>query len=129
MKPYEIAYLIVPSFTTEEATTYHEEVKKIIEKNSGVLGNEQLPTKKVLAYPIKKSTEAYLASINFENEEENILKINDLVKNEKNILRFLLISKKTNKKDATDAPRRKRKSLKPEKASLKEIDEKIDEIL
>lgn len=128
MKPYEITYLIVPSLTAEEAGLFHEEVKKIITKNNGLLGSEQVPTKKTLAYPIKKSNEGYLSSIDFNASPEEAKKIAESVKKEKNVLRHILIGKQIKKKDE-EGPRRKRRSLKPEKASLKEIDEKLDDIL
>ncbi len=128
MKPYEITYLIVPSLTAEEAGLFHEEVKKIITKNNGLLGSEQVPTKKTLAYPIKKSSEGYLSSVDFNASPEEAKKIAESVKKEKNVLRHILIGKQIKKKDE-EGPRRKRRSLKPEKASLKEIDEKLDDIL
>jgi small subunit ribosomal protein S6 len=128
MKPYEITYLIVPSLTAEEAGVFHEEVKKIISKNNGLSGSEQTPTRKNLAYPIKKNTEGYLSSIDFQATPENAKKIVEGVKKEKNILRHILIGKQVGKK-SEEEPRRKRRTLKPEKATLQEIDEKIDEIL
>jgi small subunit ribosomal protein S6 len=128
MKPYELTYLIIPSFTTQEASVFHEEIKKTISKNGGVLGSEQIPTRKTLAYPIKKSTEGYLSSIDFDASPEDAKKVAEEVKKEKNILRHILIGKQFGKK-IDEEPRRKRRSLKPEKAKLQEIDEKIDEIL
>ena len=128
MKPYELTYLIIPSFTTEEAGVFHEGIKKIISKNGGLLGSEQIPTRKTLAYPIKKSTEGYLSSIDFNAIEENAKKVGEEVKKEKNILRHILIGKQFGKK-IDEEPRRKRRSLKPEKAKLQEIDEKLDDIL
>jgi small subunit ribosomal protein S6 len=128
MKPYEITYLIASSLTVEEAGLFHEEVKKIITKNNGILGSEQTPTKKTLAYPIKKNTEGYLSSIDFNAKPEEAKKVAEGVKKEKNVLRHILIGKQVGKK-FDEEPRRKRRSLKPEKAKLQEIDEKIDEIL
>ena len=128
MKPYELTYLIIPSFTSEEAGVFHEGIKKIISKNGGSLGSEQVPTRKTLAYPIKKSTEGYLSSIDFDAKPEDAKKVSEEIKKEKDILRHILIGKQFGKK-IDEEPRRKRKSLKPEKATLQEIDEKIDEIL
>ena len=128
MKPYELTYLIVPSFTSEEAGVFHEGIKKTISKNGGTLGSEQIPTRKTLAYPIKKSTEGYLSSIDFGANPEDAKKISGEIRKEKNILRHILIGKQFGKK-IDEEPRRKRRSLKPEKATLQEIDDKIDEIL
>ena len=128
MKPYEITYLLVPSLTTIEANALHEEVKKNIKENKGVLGSEQNPTKKTLAYPIGKETEGYLASIDFEAEKEDVAKIKDTVRKEKGILRHLVVGKQVSRRLERERPARRR-SLKPEKAKLQEIDAKIDEIL
>ncbi len=128
MESYEITYLIVPSFTTVEASAFHEEIKKSIKENKGVLGSEQIPTKKTLAYPINKETEGYLASVDFEAEKEDSKKIKEKAEKEKDILRYLVIRKQVSKRPEKErAPRRK--TLKPEKATLQEIDDKIDEIL
>ncbi len=131
MKAYEITYLIAPSLTAEEAEKYHEKIKGIISKANGVLGKEQSPSKRVLAYPIKKNAEGYLASADFESSEDSIKEISKKLKKEKDLLRYLLIKKEINKTSEKKerSAQKKGKSLKPEKAKLKEIDEKIDEIL
>ncbi len=130
MKAYEIAYIATPAFTVEEAGKFHEKIKEMISKTGGVLGREQIPAKKALAYSVKNNTEAYLASIDFEGKEEDVKKIYENIKKEEDVLRLLVIKKEiikeTEKKEK--APK-KEKSLKPEKTRLKEIDEKIDEIL
>ncbi len=130
MKAYEIAYLATPTFTAEEVAGFHEKIKEKISKTGGVLGKEQIPARKTLAYPVKNNTEAYLSSVDFEGKEEDAKKIYQNIKKEKNILRFLIIKrdiiKETEKKEKVP---RKEKSLKPEKTRLEEIDEKIDEIL
>ncbi len=128
MKPYELTYLIVPSFTSEEAGVFHEGIKKTISKNGGALGSEQTPTRKTLAYPIKKNTEGYLSSIDFDANPEDAKKVGEEIRKEKNILRHILIGKQFGKK-IDEEPRRKRRSLKPEKATLQEIDKKLDDIL
>ncbi len=129
MKSYEITYLIPPSLTAQEAVDYHAKIKKTVEKNNGVLGNEQIPSKKKLAYPIGKETEGYLTSIDFEIDKKNLKDLEKEVEKESNVMRHILIEKQATKKEEEQKPARKRRSLKPEKASLRDIDAKIDEIL
>ncbi len=147
MKPYEITYLIVPSLTIEEASEYHERMKNVIEEAGGTPGKEQVPSKKSLAYPVEKNPEAYLASLDFEAREEDIKKISEKLKKEKNMLRYLLVKKevpkKAEEKKGDSQEKKKGKSLKPEKAEkekseesektdkakLDDLDEKIDEML
>ncbi len=128
MKFYEITYLIVPDLTAEETAGFHEKIKKLIEENKGKIGGEQTPTKKTLAYPVKKRTEGFLASIDFETEKEAAKKISEDMRKKEEVLRYLIISKETSKK-SEEEPKRRRRSLKPEKAKLKEIDDKLDEIV
>lgn len=132
MKTYELTYLATPSLTEEEAQEYHGKIKKIIEKEKGVLGKEQEPLKKDLAYPIKKESKSYLACVDFESTEESANKVSKEIKKEKNVLRHIIARKefsKVNEKQEERKRKRKSKSLKPEKTKLKEIDKKIDEIL
>ncbi len=129
MPSYELNYLIIPSLTTEEAIAYHEEIKATIKKEGGIVEKEHMPIKKKLAYDINKNSEAYLAAADFGIAEEKIKKIKEKIGDEKNILRTLLIKKEIGKKSEEEEPKRKRRSLKPEKAKLKEIDAKIDEML
>ncbi len=128
MKPYEITYLIDSSLTAEEAESFHEDIKKTVKENKGVPGSEQKPTRKTLAYPINKKTEGYLASVDFEAGAKEVTEIRKKVEKEKNILRYLIIEKQIAKKEEKERPSKK-KTLKPEKAKLKEIDDKINEIL
>ncbi len=128
MKFYEITYLITSELTAEEAVSFHEKIKKLIEENKGKVGGEQTPTKRTLAYPVKKKTEGFLASIDFEADGEVAKKISESVRKEEEVLRHLVISKETSKK-RDEEPKRRRRTLKPEKAKLKEIDDKLDEII
>jgi ribosomal protein S6 len=130
MKSYEITYLINPDFTEDEALKYHEKFKKSLEKNSAVLGSEQNPTKKLLAYPVNGSIEGYLASSDFEVDAQTVKDIEKIAEKESDILRHIIIEKKSTKKtEEREERKRKKKSLKPEKTKLKEIDDKIDEIV
>ncbi len=128
MKSYEITYLTIPSLTTEEATSLHEEIKNSITKVGGSLKTDQTPTRKTLAYLVKNNSEGYLSSIDFDLDHEKIDNLVKKVERNENILRHLLLTKQIRKRDEEE-PRRKRPSLKPEKAKLKELDDKIDEML
>ncbi len=128
MNYYELTYLASPTFTHEEVVGYHEKIKSLIVKEKGVTSTEQEPIKKTLAYPVKKQTQAYLASIDFEIVAGDADKIKAFLKKESNILRHILI-KKNKAHEKEDARPRKRRSLKPEKTMLKDIEEKLNEII
>lgn len=128
MNYYELTYLASPTFTHEEVVNYHEKIKSHISKEKGVISTDQEPIKKTLAYPVKKQAQAYLASVNFEIDIENIDKLKNIIKKENSILRHLLV-KKNKAQEKEDATPRKRRSLKPEKTMLKDIEQKLDEII
>jgi len=129
MKAYELTYLITSSLAPKEAEEYHNKIKEIIEKEGATLGKEQAPAKKTLAYPIEKKEEGYLACVDFELAKENTKSLLKKLDKETNTLRHLLLEKEAVQETEGRKPSTKKKSLKPEKTKLKEIDQKIDEIL
>jgi len=60
-KLYEVAYLITPAFTEEEALDFHQKIKNEALRLSGLMDHEGDIKKRRLSYPINKMTEAYLA--------------------------------------------------------------------
>ncbi len=129
MKLYELAYIANPNLSSEEINSLQEELINIISKIEGVLGKSSSPQKRALAYPVKDQTEAYLSCVEFSIPENVLKSIEDEVKKNKNILRYLIIKKPVVKKVEVEARPEKKKSLKPEKTKLKEIDKEIDEII
>jgi len=148
MKLYEITYIANPALTPEEADSLQGRVTETITKAEGALGSSGSPQRKSLAYPVKKNNEAYLSSMEFSAEEDNVKKIEEEIKKEKDILRHLLVKKPEikeaerrserkkslkpeeteKKKDHSPEETEKKKDYKPEKAKLQEIDKKIEEI-
>src|SRR3989344_7456708 len=59
---YEVAYLISPAYSEEEARSFHQSIKDKAEGAGGLIERDGDVTKRRLAYPIKKMTEAHLAS-------------------------------------------------------------------
>lgn len=138
MKRYELTFLILPELSEEEAKAVHQEINSLIE-TEGVLEDGSILLKRSLAYSILKKKEAYLAVSIFKTEPEKIADIEKRVKENKNILRHLLVVTRKERKEH-------RKRVKPEgikskvtitertepkekKVELKEIGEKLDQIL
>ena len=127
MKLYEIAYITDPSISPKDADSLQERISSVITKGGGVVQKSGSPQRKTLAYSVKKNKEAYFSSLEFSLEEDKVKEIEEEVKKEKNILRHLLV--KNPKIKETERRSEKKKSLKPEKAKLQEIDKKIEEIV
>lgn len=127
MKLYELNYLILPDLKEEELKLLQEKIVSLIQEKGGVLVSNTTAVKKLLFYPIKKRTEAFLATLSFQLNPEKLADLEKKLKEEKNILRYLIVSKRVYKK--TLPPERPKRTIKREKVELKDIDKKLKEIL
>jgi small subunit ribosomal protein S6 len=147
MNNYELLYIVANQYTEEEAKNIQAKVNSMIEKNSGILGYQENMGKKKLAYPIDHVAHGYYFLAEFELEDGTKLKdISENLRLDKEILRAQIVTKK---EKTTEAELKKQKALrernsteeketakpateKPErtkKADMKDLDEKLDEIL
>lgn len=149
MKKYELTYLISPDLSGGEAKTLSQKVSGFIAKQ-GKLEKTEDPFKKKLAYPVKDKTEAFLSIIVFSFEPNQLSILENNLKSDPKIMRHIIIIKKEEKK-ISKRKLEKVLSKKPEKlfaisadkqeaeketpitetkkVELKEIDQKIEEIL
>jgi small subunit ribosomal protein S6 len=147
MNNYELLYIVANQYTEEEAKNIQSKVNSMIEKIGGVLGYQENMGKKKLAYPINHVAHGYYFLAEFELEDGTKLKdISENLRLDKEILRAQIVTKK---EKTTEAELKKQKALreknsteeketatptteKPErtkKADMKDLDEKLDEIL
>ena len=132
MKLYQLTYLISSELNSEEAEGFSQEIDSIISKK-GKLIKPAIPSRRVLAYPIKKQTAAYLTRSEFYLDPQEIESFKKEIKTKSKILRFLLSEKKVHKIKPEKPkikviPKEKRESV-PKKAELEKIEEKLEEIL
>ncbi len=126
MNFYEFTYLIDPELSKTEITSLQDKIKSLIQEEGGTVKSTGHPSKRILAYPIKKKREAFLADLSFVLEPEKLKNIKKKLKAEKQILRFLLLKKQPPKEPkVARKPRIKTKT----KVELKEIEKKLEEIL
>ena len=138
MKLYELAYLILPDSSEEELNAIQEKINTGVQEEKGILSEINKPTKKILAYPIKKTMQAFLGSVNFQLNPENLSNLDKKLRNEEKIIRYLIITKKP-KKLITERIRKPIKKFesstikadfpRKEKARLETIEQKLEEIL
>lgn len=126
MKTYQLTYLISDQTPEEERRTLQEKITSLIEKEGGVLNEVTLPTRRRLAYRIKKGREALMTSFNFSLEPSKMDSLEKELKSGKQILRYLILNKKPERVEKKRLLTRKPKAKKVE---LKELEQKIDEIL
>ena len=132
MTNYELTYLISPKISEEEIQAASQGIVSYIEEQGGVLsGVQNKPLKKFLGHPIEDNTMAYVGTLLFSLAPEKTKSLEEKLKQEKQILRVMLITKP--EKERLNF-RKIRKKFAPnvvnkQKVELKEIDKKIEEIL
>jgi len=149
MKEYELTYIVSPELSEEELTELKNKINNFILEERGVLVNFSKPVKKKLFWADKKQNEGILNTIFFSLTPENLTNLERKIKNEKQILRYLLLKKefktstqKTKKTPSLSVPpetkteiqtelktKEEQKIQKEQKVELKDIDKKIEEIL
>jgi len=137
-KGYELNLLLSPHFSEKELGDYIDQICLFIREKAAIEAKKE-PKKIKLAYPVKKEKEAFLFEIFFKTEPEKLKEIEKKIKEEENVLRFIIISKsefefkpkipEIQKEKILTKRREKISSPKKEKVELKEIDKKIEEIL
>jgi len=149
-KIYEVGFHLLSSIAEENVPAEVEKIKEYITKEGGEVVSEEMPKLRPLAYEIKKSfsgvyrkfDKAYFGFVKFELKEGgDIKKIDEKMKANENVLRFILI--KTVRENTMYSPKisifkgdaKVKTSTKvPEKvaeksASIEEIDESIEKFV
>ena len=127
MKKYELTYLISPNLSEEEINSLQEKIKTLIQNEGGVLSD--------INPLIRKGALVYLITLNFQLSPEKLENLGKQLKEEKKILRHIILVKHPTKEISTrirKLPKKvevlSKKITKP-KVELKEIEKKLDEIL
>ncbi len=147
---YEINLLISPNFTEDEISTFINKMEEELQKYGKIVSDKKAERKK-LAYSVENQIEAWFYFLQLrpevQNKKEMLDSVEKLLKEEKEVIRFLIIKKDTKKTEAPAKPQRTRphkeekieevvaveaeteEKPKKQKAQLEEIDEKLNEML
>lgn len=135
---YQLTFLSSPELVQEEGEVFFEKIEALIKEKGEILAKEKLEKIK-LAYPIEKKNEAFLASLDFKTQEDEIEDLKRKIKEEKNILRYLLIKKKEEitskeKREIEKLKKLKTKKInlekpKGEKVEFEKIEEKLKKLV
>ena len=147
---YEINLLISPNFTEDEISTFIAKMEADLQKYGKIVSDKKAERKK-LAYSVENQIEAWFYFLQLrpevQNKKEMLDSVEKLLKEEKEVIRFLIIKKDTKKTEAPAKPQRTRphkeekleetateeaateEKPKKQKAQLAEIDEKLSEML
>ena len=144
---YEVAYLVSPAYSEEEAQNFQQTLKNLVQSSGGLIDQEGGVEKRRLAYPIKKMREAHLGSFRFLLSAEKIAEFDGKLKTSKEILRHLIVHTKRQPprtirtqvirpqlvidepEISTKKPEAKPVEVKEPASDIAEIDKKLEEIL
>lgn len=144
MKFYELTYLLSPDLSQEELKEVRESITNLLLMKGGLLGISLSPVLKKLGCPLKMITdfnsrkreskkEGYLASIDFHLEQGRLNELREKISKINGVMRFAIFSKKEKsesvKKKVPFGPPKILQEKPEKKVGLKEIEQKLEEIL
>lgn len=95
MRYYELAYLINPNLSENEAKDLKEKINSLIQEEGGILDiKEENFFKRELSYPIEKKTEAWFTFVDFYFPPQKIEEFKKKLEKKEEILRLLIFQKK-----------------------------------
>lgn len=89
-RQYELTLILSPNLLEGEIDSLEQEVEKGIKELKGSLKNQKKPEKRELSYPIKKFQSGYFVLLTFLLGPDKIEALSSLLKDKKNILRYLI---------------------------------------
>jgi small subunit ribosomal protein S6 len=153
MKTYELVYIISPEMTSEEAGNEAKIIETLVQSKEGIILKQSSPMPKTLSYPIKKRASGFFAVLEFQLEPEKLEEVRTAILKDEKIVRHMITVKEAAK------PRKERRAKKTaviaegeqkieteavkveepaavkthaapkEKVELKDIEQKLDELL
>ncbi len=97
---YEVGYLLVPTLSEGEAASYPQNIKGLLAKHKMQVIAEEAPRMVTLSYVMTKGeggqrqrfTSAYFGWVKFDGEKEEIKALEETLKKDPSLVRFLLVS-------------------------------------
>lgn len=92
---YELAFHLNPDLDESQIQQLAQNIENYITSNGGIISFKNEPERTRLSYPIKHRRQTYLGYIHFnlkpESEKEELTNIDEQVKLNNNILRYLIV--------------------------------------
>lgn len=137
---YEVGFLLMPALAEEKLLQTFAAIKEVLVNNGAAIIGEGFPKSRPLAYPIKKFESAFFGWLKFESNSEALTTLREFLKNNSEVIRFLLV--KTVRESAVATPvffgkprsRLEKNSKKEEtpvgpKMTTAELDKTIEELV
>lgn len=117
---YEILFIIPNRFTDEEAQEVFKKVGQLITSLDGKISLENYWGKKKFAYPIKGEYYGYYGLFEFELERAAVTEINNKLRLDNNIVRFLIVKKDVKSEEQVKKDEKIKEKIETKKAKAKE---------
>lgn len=143
-KNYEVAYLLSPSLTEEEALAHAGKISSAIEADAGMIRHMETPKKRKLMYAIKKQNNAYFAWTVAGLAPSAVMPLNKKINGMPEVLRAMIVEHEVETRQPYIirplAPRASAGALAPkaipreeqkpdEKLDFEALDKRLEEIL
>ena len=130
MEYYDLTYLISPELNETGAQEFTQKLTAFLQEQGAVFDKSGGPNKLDLAYLIQKHPTAYLHWLTFFVKKEKIQATEKYLKEQKQILRFLLLRELPpgSRKERTARGPRKTE-VKRDKVKLEDVEKKLEELL
>jgi len=129
MKYYELTYLLSPELSESKIGEIQEKIISFIEEEGGKIEKSNKPIQIKLKYSVQEKEEGFLSTLSFYCLPEKLQNLEEKLKKESLVLRYLILNKKPLKKIKVPKIGKKIEVKKEKKVKLEEIDKKLEEIL
>lgn len=126
---YEIGYMLIGALPEEKAHEAVGKIRSLIESGKNIVVEESPPKLRKLAYPVKKQVDGFFGWIKFLAKQSDIRDLNAQIEKLPEILRLLIVETKREELAERKAKTKKKVITEEEKTQIKEIDQKLEEIL
>lgn len=126
---YELTYIVKSNLSDIDLSQLAKKIQDSIIQSGGEINKGFTGQKRRFSYPIKKEKEGYYLSGDFQVSADNLSSLENQLKAEKDILRYLIITKKIVKLKPPKIKAKVKPEEKIKKVKLEELDKKIEEIL
>lgn len=141
-KQYELVCILKPHLEEADLSSFKQDFENLVTENNGQVIHFMEPEKRELAYPINKQNQGIYLVSHIQIGPENIANLSRQLKINNQVLRHLITHLETPRTEI-EKPRPIKRPLKPgkspvftkapstaePKASLEEIDKKLDELV
>lgn len=129
MKTYELAYIVSPDVTSEEAEAKEKEIESTITSREGSVLKQSNPIAKTFPYPVNGKASGFFGSLEFQLEPEKLLEVKEILEKDKNVVRHMITIKRAAEFKKERRTRTKVASIEEttEVIPAEEIKEKVEE--